>query len=358
MSAQTNDTDHQLHQSKELVAVDLFCGVGGLTHGFVLAKVRVVAGIDIDESCKYAYETNNEGAQFVCKNLSTTRAADINLLYPPNCARILMGCAPCQPFSSNTGSGKRRKRHKDYGLLRSFARIVQAIQPEYVSMENVPLLRKEPIYDIFVSLLQRWGYQVWSKVIYCPNYGVAQRRKRLVLLAAKSAPIELISPTHAEDTPTVESVIGHLEAIAAGEVSKTDPLHRAANLSPLNLQRIAATPEGGGWGDWPPELVLDCHKKKSGKSYGSVYGRMKWSEPAATMTTQCCGLGNGRFGHPEQNRAISLREAAIFQSFPETYQFFPTDRFPSFDQLEKHIGNAVPVALGKAIAQSIKIHSQ
>jgi DNA (cytosine-5)-methyltransferase 1 len=135
-------------------------------------------------------------------------------------------------------------------------------------------------------------------------------------------------------------------------------MHQAAGLSEKNLRRIALTPEGGGWKNWPDDLVLDCHKKDSGKSYDSVYSRMKRNEPAPTMTTQCCGLGNGRFGHYEQDRAISLREAAIFQSFPEAYQFFPKDEFPAFDQVEKHIGNAVPVALGEAIAQSIKNHME
>ena len=136
----------------------------------------------------------------------------------------------------------------------------------------------------------------------------------------------------------------------------SDPLHRASALSPLNLRRISLTPAGGGWKDWPEELRLDCHKKDSGKSYGSVYGRISWNNPSPTMTTQCNGLGNGRFGHPDQNRAISLREAALFQTFPQEYEFFDPNTKINFGNLARHIGNAVPVRLGEMIAQSIRRH--
>ena len=127
-------------------------------------------------------------------------------------------------------------------------------------------------------------------------------------------------------------------------------------MSPLNIKRIQATKEGGSWRDWPDELVLDCFKKDSGRTYGSVYGRMKWNEPAPTMTTQCTGLGNGRFGHPEQDRAISLREAAIFQTFPENYQFAEHNNVSNPSIVCRQIGNAVPPMLGRVIARSIKEH--
>ena len=148
----------------------------------------------------------------------------------------------------------------------------------------------------------------------------------MVLLASRLGNIDLISPTHKkENYVTVKDAIGHLPPLEAGQDCPTDALHRCRALSPLNLQRLKSTPYGGSWKDWPADLMLECHKKESGKSFGSVYGRMVWEEPSPTMTTLCTGIGNGRFGHPVQNRAISAREAALFQTFPITYRFFPND---------------------------------
>ena len=157
-----------------------------------------------------------------------------------------------------------------------------------------------------------------------------------------------------ENYVTVKDAIGHLPPLEAGQGCPTDALHRCRVLSPLNLQRLKSTPYGGSWKDWPADLMLECHKKESGKSFGSVYGRMVWEEPSPTMTTLCTGIGNGRFGHPVQNRAISAREAALFQTFPITYKFFPNEYEVSLTKASRYIGNAVPPKLGEVIAQSIK----
>lgn len=336
------------------VAVDLFCGVGGLSHGFVRAGITVAAGVDSDESCRYAYERNNAPASFIHKDVSRLRADELRKLYPANSLRILIGCAPCRPFSLYA---RHKEQSREYTLLRSFIRLIRETSPAIISMENVPQLKKHPIYSEFLKALKKAKYFVWEDVVYCPSYGIPQRRTRLVLLASKLGPISLIPPTRKErDYPTVRDAISHLPRLRAGGVSAADPLHRSRSLADINLARIKATPKGGGWSDWPDELKLKCHKKKSGESYGSVYGRMVWDEPAPTMTTQCCGLGNGRFGHPSQQRAISLREAALFQSFPMRYKFFPKNDIPSMDVLERHIGNAVPPKLGKIVAKSISRH--
>ena len=160
------------------------------------------------------------------------------------------------------------------------------------------------------------------KIVDSTSYGIPQSRKRLILLGSKLGLIDLINPSNRYKQTSVFDAIGHLPSIKDGETHPDDPIHRARKLSAKNKLRIRATPYGGGWKDWPEELVLDCHKKESGKRFGSVYGRMKWESCAPTMTTQCTGLGNGRFGHPEQDRAISLREAAIFETFPESYKFY------------------------------------
>ncbi len=170
--------------------------------------------------------------------------------------------------------------------------------------------------------------------------------------------IHNLKRTHKNKKVTVRDVIKNLQPLRAGEVSQNDPLHRTRKLSSKNLQRIKATPHNGGNSDsWSDDLILECHKKESGKTYSStVYGRMRWDEPAPTMTTQCVGLGNGRFGHPEQDRAISLREAAMFQTFPKSYKFVaPNEPFVT-SNVAKFIGNAVPVRLGSVIGRSIKEH--
>ena len=135
-------------------------------------------------------------------------------------------------------------------------------------------------------------------------------------------------------------------------------MHQAASLSPLNLKRIKQSKPGGTWLDWDKKLRCLCHRKKSGKSYGGVYGRMEWNKPGPTITTQFYVYGTGRFGHPEQDRALTLREGALLQTFPKKYKFIAPDRVYSLKKLGIHIGNAVPVRLGVIIGRSIKKHIQ
>jgi DNA (cytosine-5)-methyltransferase 1 len=165
----------------------------------------------------------------------------------------------------------------------------------------------------------------------------------------------MIKPTHSKPK-TVRQSINHLRPLSAGSAAPRDKLHISSGLSEKNLQRIRISKPGGTWRDWPEHLVADCHRAESGKTYPGVYARMEWDKPAPTMTTQCFGFGNGRFGHPEQDRAISLREAAILQSFPRNYKFIPKDGKVNFKVLGRLIGNAVPVDLGRAIARSINLH--
>ncbi len=342
--------------------VDLFCGIGGLTHGFILEGFNVIAGFDSDNSCEYVYEKNNSSAKFIHSDLGNLDFGEINKYFSDNSIKILVGCAPCQDFSiynlKNNKSGK-------YQLLTRFANFINEIDPEIISMENVPNLLNYDKGETFTNFIQslEGKYNISYSIVNAKDYGVPQRRKRLVLLGCKKnrGRINLVSGEDFKNSgvkfiPNVREAIGHLPKITDGEVCLTDKLHRARRLSDINKKRIKATKEGGFWRDWPDELILDCHKKESGKSFRSVYGRMKWDEESPTMTTYCIGLGNGRFGHPEQDRAISLREAAIFQSFPEYYDFINPNSTFSIMNTAKHIGNAVPVSLARAIAQSIKNH--
>lgn len=334
--------------------VDMYCGVGGMTHGFVQEGFDVVAGIDVDSTCKYAFEKNNNGAKFIEKDLELMTADEITKLYPEYNIKILVGCAPCQPFSKYTN---RKTQDSKWTLVRTFAELIKGVRPEVVSMENVPQLEEHRVFEDFVKTLEEEGYHIWHRLVDCVDYGVPQKRTRLVVLASKLGKIKIIRKTHyPKRHRTVAKAIGRMKPIVAGETCSKDPIHRSSSLTKLNLRRIENTPLGGSWKDWPEDLVLDCHKKESGKSYVSIYGRMRWDEPSPTMTTQCNGLGNGRFGHPEQNRAISLREAALLQTFPRKYRFVAPKQPVIIKNIARHIGNAVPVRLGRIIARSIKRH--
>ena len=347
---------------KNCTVIDLFCGAGALTHGFVLEGFNVVAGLDADKSCKYAYETNNPGATFIEKEIEDVEASELIELYPKDDVKILVGCAPCQPFSAYN-KGKRNQDDK-WKLLDNFSDLISEVEPDIVSMENVPNLttfRKGKIYRDFVGLLEKNYIVTECLRVSCLDYGIPQHRKRLVLFASKPkyGKIELLDPTHTPDRyKTVRDVISDLEPLEAGQTSQSDPYHKASSLSELNLRRIKASKPGGTWRDWPDELVARCHQQKSGNSYSSIYGRMTWDAPSPTITTQCYGFGNGRFGHPEQDRAISLREAARLQTFPDDYKFVHPDDSHSITTISRFIGNAVPVELARVIARSIKPHLQ
>lgn len=334
-------------------AIDLFCGGGGLTCGLRQAGIRVKAGVEIDPLCRYAYEQNNK-AKFVQESVFDLNGKRLEKFYGKGHIRLLAGCPPCQTFSSYNQKAK----HQDlrYRLPNQFLRVIRELQPDLVAMENVPLLTKKPIFKRLIKELREMGYEVAQKIVFCPDYGLPQRRRRIIVLASKLGKIEIPDPPKKPRIPTVREMIGDLPALRDGQCDPDDRLHFCAALSPLNRKRIQASVPDGTWRDWPEGLVAKCHTKKSGKTYPGVYGRMSWDKPAPTMTTQFYGFGNGRFGHPEQNRAISIREGAIFQGFPRDYQFMPEGMKPSISLLGKMIGNAVPVGLARLIGKTLVRH--
>jgi len=340
-----------------IAAVDLFCGVGGLTHGLQLSGIPVIAGFDIENSCRYAYEQNNN-AVFVLRDVTQLTSDELEQYYPNNSTKVLVGCAPCQPFSTySLRYNKGGKKDDKWRLLYYFSDLIEGVLPEVVSMENVPQLSREQVFQDFLTRLGNCGYYCSWRVVNCAEYGVPQCRKRLVLLASRLGNIELIPPLYDEaHYRTVRDTIADLPPIEDGGIDPTDLLHRASRLSALNKQRIRQSTPGGSWHDWDDALQLPCHKRESGKGYRAVYGRMEWDKPSPTITTQYYGYGNGRFGHPEQNRAISMREGALLQSFPPDYQFIDPDHQETNRCIGVHIGNAVPVQLGRAIGLSILQH--
>jgi DNA (cytosine-5)-methyltransferase 1 len=338
---------------RKLVAIDLFCGAGGLTRGLLNAGISVVLGIDCGSHHKETYESNNSPAKFLCRDVAETSAADVLPFLPrdEDFDLALVGCAPCQPYSSHRRSGT---KCSDSHLLREFARLVEELKPQWVFMENVPGLAKVRGFSTllrFKKALATSKFQVDSKVVDAKRFGVPQTRRRFILFASRLGSVSLPESTHgSKEVPyrTVRNAIAHFPSLRAGHSSKTIPNHEAANVSQINMKRLKRTPvDGGGRSDWPKALQLNCHKKQHG--HEDVYGRMHWDQPAPTLTCRCFSLSNGRYGHPTQNRAISFREAASLQTFPETYVFSA----PSHRSLGEQIGNAVPVALAEAVGRHL-----
>jgi DNA (cytosine-5)-methyltransferase 1 len=345
---------------QDFSVVDLFCGIGGLTHGFTLEQFTVDAGIDFDNTCQYAYEKNNS-APFIHKDITKLDSEYLNSLFSKK--KILVGCAPCQPFSvynsKNSNDEEKQKEDMKWKLLYSFADLIEEVDAEVISMENVPQLmnfNNGKVFGDFVARLEK-RYNVTYSIVNAQDYGVAQRRKRLILFASKYGEVRMIDKVIKDGRfKTVQDEIGSLPAVEDGLVCPKDSLHKARKLTDLNKRRIQAMRPGGFWREWDKDLQLKCHQKKSGETFYSVYGRMKWDDVSPTITTHCIGLNNGRFGHPEQDRAITLREAALLQSFPKSYDFVDPSKKFSAQNLARHIGNAVPVKLGRAIAKSIANH--
>ncbi len=333
-------------------AVDFFCGGGGMTRGLLNAKIKVQFGLDFNPACHETYEHNN-GIPYICRDITGVTAKELTAEYPillNNNDLLLVGCAPCQPFSNQRRSAN---EHVAVNLLDEFGRLVQELEPCCILVENVPGIQRRghDVFERFLGLLKEMNYNVCYDVVNAADYGVPQKRKRLILIASNEFVPMIPATTHGEGLlpyETVRNAIERFPEIPAGGNDEHFFNHQSSALSPLNLDRIVATPhDGGGRLDWPPELILNCHNNGY-RGHTDVYGRMHWDEVAPTLTSKCFSLSNGRFGHPEQNRAISLREAASIQSFPDNYQFFG-----SVQEIGKQIGNAVPVLLAQRIGEYI-----
>ncbi|MEE9385397.1 MAG: DNA cytosine methyltransferase [Nannocystaceae bacterium] len=352
MVARSDPTPESQRPRRRIGFVDLFCGAGGLSYGLAKAGLVPLAGYDIDSDCEYSYTANNH-AEFVQEDLASTDPAEVRARFRGMDFSVLAGCAPCQPFS--TYARTRRSTDHRWRLLGRFGRIVAEAAPDVVTMENVEQLSHHNAFSRFAGTLERLGYSVWWSVVRCADFGVPQTRKRLVLLASRRGDITLQRPQERQ-TPTAARAIGNQPPLAAGQQDPDDPLHRCCRLSSKNLERIRSSEPGGSWRDWDKSLVAACHARATGDTYPSVYGRMRWDEPAPTMTTQYFGFGNGRFGHPDQDRAISLREGALLQTFPRTYRFERGGELLSAVRLGRLIGNAVPPQLARHIGLAIRRH--
>ena len=334
-------------------AYDFFCGAGGLTRGLLDAGIEVLSGFDCDERCRSAYEYNNSGVRFVHTDIRKVGLKDLGLGHRSGGYDdvLFAACAPCQPFSQQRkGNGRRH----DATLLGEFGRLVEAVLPEYVLIENVPGIARVHGFSTFrrfLRMLNLNDYGYVCAVLDAKHFGVPQNRRRQVLLAIRyrqPAPFEPKYGNQLRPFRTVRQAISHFPAITAGERHPEVLNHVAASITELNLERLRLTPhDGGDRRAWPERLRLECHIGDY-KGHTDVYGRMRWDSPAPALTGRCNSISNGRYGHPEQDRAISLREAAALQSFPDGYLFFGGNNV-----IARQIGNAVPVRLAEQIGKHI-----
>jgi DNA (cytosine-5)-methyltransferase 1 len=343
-------------------AVDFFCGAGGLSRGLLDAGVRVIAGFDIDVKCQKTFERNNRPAKFYSADISKITSKEIwKILGSRRTSDLLFaGCAPCQPFSQHR---KRKQKIEDdeaadqrrsATLLGALARLVADILPGQILVENVPGLTRVPgfsTYRRFIKTLRALHYSIAEGVLDAKHFGVPQTRRRYVLIAIRHRPASLPARRFGPGLANYVSVrdaIARYPAIRAGQRNPSVHNHEAAKISELNRRRLASTPSNGGdRRAWPADLYLDCHKGNY-EGHSDAYGRMAWDKPAPTLTGRCHSISNGRYGHPNQDRAISLREAASLQTFRDAYIFYGTNK-----NIACQIGNAVPVKLAKCLGRHI-----
>lgn len=344
--------------------VDLFCGCGGGSMGFHRAGFQAVGAVENDADAAEAF-TMNVGLTPVMKDIRDVDGDD--LLNAAGLRRgdltLLFGCPPCQSFTVL----RRAAKPTDYDeqrreLIYEYLRLVEELLPRHIAFENVPGLvegKWRTYYDNFSEILAGLGYTFEQRVVDAAEYGVPQRRRRVLVIGSRVTEPSLPDPTHHEtgnsDTGkknrdpfiTVRDAIGHLPALASGEHDPHDEFHKARRHSELALQRLACVPEGGGRADLPEHLVLECHKNHNG--HYDIYGRMWWDRVAPTLTSGCTNVTRGRFAHPEQNRAITLREAMLLQTFDEDARLYG-----GVEKMALQVGNAVPSLLAERIGNTIK----
>lgn len=320
--------------------------------------MNILAGIDYDEKAIKTYQKNFPEAISIQKDIKLISENEIGEIIKSRHVEgplVFSACAPCQPFSNQN----RFKKSSDERvcLLDNLHRFIKKFHPDYILLENVPGMQKAvngPFFK-FIELLTKLNYRFCFSILNAVNYGVPQNRKRLVLLASKNYEIKFPEPEYGEGLKpyrVVRDAIGKYPPIKHGTSSSKVLDHEAAKLSDLLFKRISALKPGEDRRNWPEELKLKCHINKKGHS--DVYGRLAWDKPSVTLTTKCISLSNGRFGHPTQNRALSAREAAAIQTFPDDFTFVG-----SVWEKGRQIGNAVPVLFAKKLGiQIIKVEQE
>jgi DNA (cytosine-5)-methyltransferase 1 len=345
-------------ETEEIDVLDLFCGCGGTSAGFLAAEMgsarfRLIGGVDIDDHALATYTANLDapairldlrkvsGGRDQCDDMmSKTVRKTRNPLF-------LVGCAPCQGFSSHTKMMEAEDPRRN--LLPHFAKIVAMLKPDAILMENVPELLADRNWKYFKAAkktLEETGYVVRAKIYNFAEFGLSQERFRTVVMAFRGQfemPKPFLAPLAFR---TVRDAIGHLPILQPGETDSSDPMHVTSAHRKSTIELLSKVPKDGG--NRPQGLGPKCLDNARGKfgGYTDVYGRLAWGKPALTITARCRTPSCGRFAHPEQNRGLSVREAALLQGFPSDFQFEGP-----FDDKFKQIGNAVPPAVAKCLAE-------
>ncbi len=339
-------------------AIDFFCGGGGMSCGLKQAGINVIAGVDLDADAQETYEFNNNGAKFIhadVKELESDYFEKVFNVKRNDDSLILVGCSPCQFYSIINTAKEKSQKSKD--LLLDFARFVEYYRPGYVLVENVPgiVTNKSSILPCFLEKLKALGYlNCVYKVIDLSYYGVPQSRKRFSLIATRLSKKDLHLPKADGKRAVLKDFIGERHGFArivAGTRDDSAFNHTTAGISEKTLRRLKKTSHNGGsrfdWAD-DPDLQLKCFQGKD-DAFPDTFGRMCWDKPAPTITTKFTSISNGRFGHPDEDRAISIREGATLQTFPVDYVFKTTN----IATAARLIGNAVPCEYARRLGEMI-----
>lgn len=338
-----------LKKKNKLTALDLFCGSGGVTLGLKNAGFQVLGAVDLDPTACETYRKNHKKVKLIERDIRDIKPSEFSGAAKGRLDLIAV-CAPCQPFSSQN---RMRSRNDERArLILEALPFIEAFEPRLVFLENVPGLEARPVYREFTEKLEENGYNISPPLcLDAAELGVPQRRQRMVMIAAKGVSLDVAIAIAKTAKKTVRNTLEGLPIPAIGQPAENaDPLHFARRHSALNITRLEHIPaDGGGRSSLPDHLVLECHKKAKPSAFSDTYGRMKWDDVAPTLTTGCTDITRGRFAHPEQHRAITLREAARLQSFPDEYRFSG-----NMAQVSAQIGNAVPPRMMQAIAASLR----
>jgi DNA (cytosine-5)-methyltransferase 1 len=338
--------------------VDLFAGCGGGSMGFKAAGFRTIAAVEINAAAAAAFALN-VGVQPLVKDIRDVSLAELRKQgVRPGNLTLLFGCPPCQSFTVlRRGSQTSEEDLQRNELIYEYLRLVADLKPRHLAFENVPGLvekgRWRGHFNAFRKRLKDLGYTIKYDIVDAAEYGVPQRRRRLLVVGSRVTDPSLPKPEYADVEAdgikrfvTVRDTISHLTELNSGEADPDDPFHRARRHSDLTLRRIASVPEGGDRRSFPNELILKCHRDHEG--HYDVYGRMWWDRIAPTLTSGCTNVTRGRFCHPSQDRALTLREAMLLQTFPAYARLTGTT-----DGMALQVGNAVPSLLAERIADTV-----
>lgn len=330
-------------------AIDLYCGSGAVTAGMKSAGFQVVGAIDFDPIACATYRANHPEVNLIEKDIKTVS---------PKCflnelngsLDLLAVCAPCQPFSNRN----RHKSNKDQRakLVLEALTFVEELKPKLIFFENVPGLGRQPVFNKLAHSLNALGYHLAPfQKIDAADMGIPQRRQRMILVGSRNSTLlKQASKIKFSKRQTVFDVIGNLPSPPVGTKNiENDVLHYSRRHSAITIERLQHIQhDGGSRNELPERLQLKCHQNLNKNSFPDSYGRLKWRDVAPTLTTGCTDLTKGRYAHPEEDRAITLREAARLQSFPDDYVFVG-----NASQIATQIGNAVPPKMMHGIAKAL-----